>query len=123
MDFAEPLGKMLGALAAAFGAQGAEAKHAAAAAIAFNHAISGGARRGGVHTQHAKKAAVCSRRERHAHQCTARQRAGPQFFRDARTIAQEETFTEGQKKKSGFAEAENGDLRLQKRRTINYCAA
>ncbi len=79
MNFAQAFGKMFRALAR--GAQRAEAQHAAAAAVAFNHAVSGGAGRGGIDAEHAEEIAIGSGRERHGIECTAARRARPQFFR------------------------------------------
>ena len=79
VNFAKAFGKMFGAFTR--GAQGSEAQHATAPAIAFDHAIPGGAGRGGINAQHADQIVFCSRRKRHGNECTAEVRAGPDFFR------------------------------------------
>jgi len=60
---------MFGGLAR--GVKGAEAQHAAAAAVAFNHAVSCGGLRGGIDTEHTDQIFSCSRGERHGYECTA----------------------------------------------------
>src|SRR6202030_291010 len=77
--FAKPLGKMLGTLAR--GAQRAEAEHPAAASVAFDHAVAGGSRRGGINAEYTEEGAVRSKGLRHGTECTAGHRARPHVFR------------------------------------------
>ena len=79
MNFAQALGKMVRAFAR--GAQGAEAQHAAAAAVAFYHAVTGRAGGGGIDAEHAIAIIMGSRRQRHGNECTAQRDVRPQFFR------------------------------------------
>ena len=59
------------------GAQRAEAQHAAAAAVAFDHAVAGGAGRGGIDAEHAKLAIRSG--ESHGKECTAEEARGYSF--------------------------------------------
>ena len=56
VDFAEPFGKMFWAFAR--GAQRAESQHPAAAAVAFNHSVTGGSGSGGIDAEHAEEIAI-----------------------------------------------------------------
>ena len=78
VDFTKALWKMFGPFAR--GAQRAEAEHSAAASIAFDHAISGGSRRGGIDAENAEKIGRGSRGWLHGIECTVVRRARPQFF-------------------------------------------
>jgi hypothetical protein len=69
---------MLGTFAC--GAQRAESQHPAAAAVAFNDSVAGGPGSGGINAKHAKGISICWRGLRHGTECTATQRAQPQFF-------------------------------------------
>jgi hypothetical protein len=78
MNFAKALGKMVRAFAR--GAQGAEAQQAAAAAVAFYHAVTGRAGGGGIDAEDAIAIIMGSRRQRHGNECTARREVRLQFF-------------------------------------------
>src|SRR6266436_3198277 len=81
VDFAKALRKMFGAFASGYGGQGAKAKHAATAAVTFNHTVSGCTRRGGIDAEHAKELTIGSRGERHGNECTAGRCVRRHFFR------------------------------------------
>src|SRR5579872_6515480 len=78
MNFAQAFGKMFGAFAR--GAQGAEAQHAAAASIAFDHAVAGRAGGGGIDAEDTQAITIRSGREWHGIECTAARRGEPQLF-------------------------------------------